>query len=112
MSIQMLQLSLFRPEGRMRSVRNLGCVAVLIFSVISVGVSQQSVQGAAVQQPAAPENAVVSPDNAKPLSTQSPQQKQLAEDTATLLTLANQLKAEMDKSSKDTLSLSVVKKAE
>jgi hypothetical protein len=96
----------------MRSVRNLGCVAVLIFSVISVGVSQQSVQGAAVQQPAAPENAVVSPDNAKPLSTQSPQQKQLAEDTATLLTLANQLKAEMDKSSKDTLSLSVVKKAE
>jgi hypothetical protein len=29
-----------------------------------------------------------------------------------LLTLANELKAELDKSSKDTLSLSVIKKAE
>jgi hypothetical protein len=39
-------------------------------------------------------------------------QKQLADDTAMLLLLANELKAEMDKSTKDTLSLTVVKKAE
>ena len=39
-------------------------------------------------------------------------QKQLADDTAKLLALANDLKAEMDKSTKDTLSLGVVKKAE
>jgi len=39
-------------------------------------------------------------------------QKQLADDTAKLLALANELKAEMDKSTKDTLSLKVVKKAE
>ena len=38
--------------------------------------------------------------------------KQLAADTAKLLELANELKAEMDKSSKDTLSLNVIKKAE
>jgi predicted metalloenzyme YecM len=38
--------------------------------------------------------------------------KQLTEDTAKLLQLANELKVEMDKSTKDTLSLSVVKKAE
>jgi len=38
--------------------------------------------------------------------------KQLAADTAKLLELANELKAEMDKSSKDTLSLNVMKKAE
>ena len=40
------------------------------------------------------------------------QEKQLADDTAKLLTLANELKKEMDKSSKDTLSLTVIKKAE
>ena len=39
-------------------------------------------------------------------------QKELTGDTAKLLTLANELKAEMDKSTKDTLSLSVVKKAD
>lgn len=37
---------------------------------------------------------------------------QLAADTARLYQLANELKAEMDKSTKDTLSLSVIKKAD
>lgn len=41
----------------------------------------------------------------------SPKQKQLTEDTTKLQVLANELKAEMDKSSKDTLSLTVIKKA-
>ncbi len=39
-------------------------------------------------------------------------QKQLAADTAKLLELANQLKAAMDKTSKNTLSLEVMKKAD
>ena len=39
-------------------------------------------------------------------------QKDLAADTAKLLALANELKAEMDKSTKDTLSLAVMRKAE
>jgi hypothetical protein len=82
----------------MRSVRNLTCMAVLTFGAFQVGTSQQPI----------PENATISLDNSKPLS---PQQKQLAEDTTKLLTLANELKAEIDKSNKDTLSLSVVKKA-
>ena len=38
-------------------------------------------------------------------------QKQLVEDTQKLLALANELKADVDKSTKDTLSLDVVKKA-
>lgn len=37
---------------------------------------------------------------------------QLAKDTARLYELANELKAEMDKSTKDTLSLSVIRKAD
>jgi hypothetical protein len=39
-------------------------------------------------------------------------QEQLVSDTAKLLELATQLKEEVDKSNKNTLSLSVVKKAE
>jgi hypothetical protein len=39
-------------------------------------------------------------------------QKQLVEDTQKLLALANELKADVDKSTKDTLSLDVVKKAD
>ena len=39
-------------------------------------------------------------------------QKRLVEDTAKLLELANELKAEVDKSDKNTLSLDVVRKAD
>ena len=39
-------------------------------------------------------------------------QKQIVEDTQKLLALANELKADVDKSTKDTLSLDVVKKAD
>jgi hypothetical protein len=39
-------------------------------------------------------------------------QRQIADDTARLLELATQLKAEVDKTSKDTLSLNVIRKAE
>jgi hypothetical protein len=39
-------------------------------------------------------------------------QRQISEDTSKLLELATQLKAEVDKTSKDTLSLNVIRKAE
>lgn len=38
--------------------------------------------------------------------------KQLADDSARLLKLANDLKAEVDKTNKDTLSLNVIRKAD
>jgi hypothetical protein len=38
--------------------------------------------------------------------------RQIAEDSAKLLKLATDLKAEVDKTTKDTLSLSVIRKAE
>jgi hypothetical protein len=105
----------------MPSVRNLACLAVLTFGAVSSGISQQPAQAAAAESPAtsAPTPAKADaapggakPDNTKVSSPQTPQQKQLADDTAKLLTLANELKKEMDKSSKDTLSLSVIKKAQ
>lgn len=42
---------------------------------------------------------------------QADRQKELVRDTEKLLTLAQELKAEVDKSNKDTLSIDVVKKA-
>jgi len=39
-------------------------------------------------------------------------QRQIADDTARLLELATQLKAEVDKTSKDTLSINVIRKAD
>jgi len=95
-------------------VRNLACVAVFIFGSISLAASQQPAQGSEAQPPVAqaPATAEAKADTSKPTTPQTPQQKQLADDTAKLLALANELKAELDKSSKDTLSLSVIKKAE
>ncbi len=45
-------------------------------------------------------------------SRNNQRQQQMVADAAKLLDLATQLKAEVDKSNKDTLSLSVVKKAD
>jgi len=106
--------SLCRSEGRMRSVRNLACLAVFTVGSISLAAAQQSAQSSATQPPVpqAPATAESTADTSKPTTPQTPQLKQLADDTAKLLTLANELKAELDKSSKDTLSLSVIKKAE
>jgi hypothetical protein len=120
---QSLRTGSLRVKDPMPSVRNLACLAVLMFGAVSSGLSQQPAQAskaAAAEPPAAaplptPAQAKVdaAPDNARPAaSPQTPQQKQLADDTAKLLTLANELKKEMDKSSKDTLSLSVIKKAQ
>ena len=39
-------------------------------------------------------------------------QKQLVEDTQKLLSLANELKADVDKSTKDTMSVDVIRKAD
>jgi hypothetical protein len=95
----------------MRSVRISACLAVFTFGSITLTAAQQPTQASAAQTPVTPASATASTtaDTSKPTT---PQQKQLADDTAKLLTLANELKAELDKSSKDTLSLSVIKKAE
>jgi hypothetical protein len=98
----------------MRSVRNLACLAVFTFGSISLAGAQQPAQDSAAQPPVAqaPATTEATADTSKSQTPQTPQQKQLADDTAQLLTLANELKAELDKSNKDTLSLSVIKKAE
>jgi hypothetical protein len=89
-------------------------LACFTFGSISLASAQQSTRGSAAQPPVAqaPATEDAKTDATKFTTPQTPQQKQLAEDTAKLLTLANELKAEIDKSNKDTLSLGVIKKAE
>jgi hypothetical protein len=101
-------------EGRLRSVQGLACLAVFTLGSIPLAAAQQPAQVSAGQTPVAqaPATAEAPADTSKPTPPQTPQQKQLADDTAKLLTLANELKAELDKSTKDTLSLNVIKKAE
>ena len=115
-------------------VRRLICLAVLGAIPFTMGISQvpqpngglpgpgRSSQGF----PALPENANPHPDGVRALQdsmkTKDDQkrqaeqnqlrQKQLADDTAKLLELATELKAEMDKTSKDTLNMNYVRKAE
>jgi hypothetical protein len=118
MKMQPPQSSLSRLQGCKPS-RNFACFAVLALIFIAPCLAQQAAQDASAQ-PSVPKPPAVqavatttSPvDNQKPSAPQTPKQKQLADDTARLLQLANELKAEMDKSSKDTLSLNVMKKAE
>ena len=91
--------------------RSLGiALSATLLVCASLSFAQQPAPGVAVQQAAEISPATPAPvDAAKPVN---PKQKQLTDDTAKLQVLANELKAEMDKSSKDTLSLTVIKKAE
>ena len=60
-------------------------------------------------------NAQMQGQNAKQQSVESPdaeRKKQIADDSAKLLKLATDLKAEVDKTTKDTLSITVIRKAD
>jgi hypothetical protein len=98
--------------------RKLALLAVLLATATSASFAQTSgkpeVQASQAQGIRAPENTPDTPVDKTRLADMKAdlRQKQLAEDTAKLLVLANELKAEMDKSTKDTLSLGVIKKAE
>jgi hypothetical protein len=95
------------------------CAVILLGCAVSAACHAQT-ETPKAQEPAAADaskaaEAKSSQPQDKPKKDADPnaeKQKQLADDTARLLQLANELKAEMDKSTKDTLSLTVVKKAE
>jgi hypothetical protein len=115
MKMRAQQAFLLRFTDRKEWGQRLICVAALSFALAPViGGAQQPAPPAAAQPPVAQSsaNVEVAANNQAPPAPQTAKQKQLADDTAKLLQLANELKAELDKSSKDTLSLSVMKKAE
>jgi hypothetical protein len=71
---------------------------------------QQPPLSPGISEPDGPLGTQLERDQAKMRNTD--RQKQLVADTERLLNLANELKADVDKSNKDTLSLDVIKKAD
>ena len=92
--------------------KSVAAVAVLLAAgVLPCGQSQQSLpQSQPQQNPAAPKTADSAPAPAETSANQ--QEQRTAKESADLLKLATELKTEVDKSTKDTLSLAVIRKAD
>jgi hypothetical protein len=99
----------------MRGIRAIS-MAVVASVCCALGIAQQTPAPVAQNPNPAAQVQSDSPATAPNLSPQEvldrQRKDQLAADTALLLKLANELKTEMDKSSKDELSLAVIKKAD
>jgi hypothetical protein len=97
------------------------CVLATAAAIAFASVAGQGLQQAANQNP--PPEVVRATDSNQPNKTDNHQtkpsvapavgerRKQISEDSANLLKLATELKTEVDKTSKDTLSLTVIRKA-
>ncbi len=92
-------------------------VLTLVLASVTIPLGAQAGAGA---KPAAQPAMSASPSTggqstfdipAHPLSGKEQREAQIAADTAKLYQLAQELKVELDKSTKDTLSLTVIKKA-
>lgn len=96
------------PQTTSLLARVAGCVALAALALV-VGAAQTGQPPAQSASPAAAQLAAAQPIAQAP---QDVRRRQLADDSARLLTLAIALKAEVDKTNKDMLSLSVVRKAD
>jgi len=107
----------------MRMMRGLAVWAVaggLMLALGSAGQGQQGTRAAVGEQVAQTTVPEVAPPDSRTLSMEREQakirnterQKKLVEDTTKLVELANELKAAVDKTDKNTLSLDVVRKAD
>lgn len=92
--------------------------AGLVFAAAFTCIAQDGHPTAApaVQPGTAPQAQATSSANAKPQDPQSPadkqQRNQISVDSTQLLAMAVDLKAEVDKTNKDTLSINVIRKAD
>jgi hypothetical protein len=111
----------------MRMIRRMAVWAAAGGLMLAMGGAERGAQGTwsgavahAQQTVVVPGVVLVAPRDERTISMEDEQakmrnierQKRLVEDTAKLLELANELKAEVDKSDKNTLSLDVVRKAD
>jgi len=106
--------------GRFRAVTGWLCILTATAAMVAAGAGFRRVYGQASQpsratppaQAAASAPSPGSGDGAVPQAgTQDERKKQLADECADLLKMAAALKAEVDKSTKDELSVGVVRKA-
>ena len=106
----------FKGRIVIRNSRFIAAFGVFFFSGVTlfVAAARPQVPGKQDQAVRVPENTPDQPLDKEHLAEMKSalQKKQLADDTEKLFQLANELKADMDKTTKDTLSLAVVKKAE
>jgi sRNA-binding protein len=114
-----------RLRGRWRPFRAVFSCAVFMALLIGIAAGQTGKDAAsqagatnatAAQKPAVQsvkpaEGAVQKDSKVAPMSAEEQQQAQLVADTNKLYQLAQELKVEVAKSNKDTLSISVIKKA-
>jgi hypothetical protein len=117
-----------RRGGWIGRLRWTGALAAMVFAGAMMAAGQQNTQngqapnGSQTPSDPGPNRAWTASSQIAIPTPQSGQQnfnaanverrKQLADDSAKLLKLATDLKAEVDKTDKDTLSLSVIRKAE
>jgi hypothetical protein len=95
-----------------------GLAAVALAPVAGEGLFQNSFPHIPPEMTRIPDNNQVNDINSQQAKKQSfeaanaERKKQIADDSAKLLKLATDLKAEVDKTNKDTLSLNVIRKAD
>ncbi len=112
----------------MRSLQWIGCATTLYLAVLTVDVAQPRQDPSSTvnrEVPWLPPDAIRLPDKNSQIEMQeqkskaqsyeianAARKKQIADDTARLLQLATELKAEVDKTNKETLSLNIIRKAD
>lgn len=89
-------------------IRAVGCAALAALSLV-VGAAQAGQSTLPSTVPAAAQLPAAQPDTQTPLNSR---QRELADESARLLSLAVALKAEVDKTNKNMLSLNVIRKAD
>ncbi len=95
---------------RLRWKRAVATGIVLLAGALSCGLSQQGAPGQAEQNSTTPQSSEAAKASV-PAGT-SQQEQPMAKESAELLKLATELKADVDKSSSNTLSMDVIRKAE
>ena len=113
---------------RMHSLKWIGCATTLSLAIFTIGEAQAQQEPSSTvnrEVPWLPQDAIRLPDKNAQLEMQqeksknqsfelanAERKKQISEDAAHLLQLATELKAEVDKTNKETLSLDVIRKAD
>jgi len=116
---------LSNPSSQVNAGRTLRflCIGACLLATITAGLvlaqqtldAQSSAKPAATVAPSAQSDTKKAPDapaSPTPPAVTDPRQAQIIADTQKLVKLSEELKAEVAKSTKDTLSLTVIKKAE
>lgn len=113
--------------GRMRSLLRIGSALIIFLAILTIGAQPQQEPSSAVNRdvPWLPSDAIRLPDKNAQIEMQNQKsknqkyeianaarKKQIADDATRLLQLATDLKAEVDKTNKGTLSLNVIRKAD